>query len=343
MSRYVLWLSLGLASCEVAEQLLAALSGLELLGVIPAEGFSNPGSPDYGKLRLAIAGEDDAGTLIGPVAEDLEVEGEDGTIVGGTETNEVEGHDIGSFLILADASASTEADPTCPGCPTDPNRLRVDAAKAMARAIGDCSGDWRIALHDFGSHQPSQGFQVNRVLADWTTEARDVVEAADRLGSYWGTPLWDAVYEAAGALGDDADEQFEGSDDAGRAIVVISDGADTESVRRIGAAVEEANARGVTVHAIGFGPASDLSLDNDRGAVSGLQRLAEGTGGTYGYVGDLQDLPALSESIGAAVCRGYTEVVTTFEEPPESGSIVNARVRSKKNPAIAVPFSFRAP
>lgn len=213
----------------------------------------------------------------------------------------------------------------------------------MAQAVAECSGDWRLALFEFGADAPSRDFSVDRVLASWTTEAQPLVNAANELGSYYGTPLWDGVLEAVLALGDDADREFVEKDDAGRAIVVISDGADNESINGLGAVIDAAIDRGVTVHAIGFGPASDLFRETDRTAVNGLQRLAEGTGGTYGYVDDIRDLPPLAASIGGAICTGYTEIVTTFEEPPESGALVTGRVRSKSNQALAVPFSFRAP
>src|SRR5262249_16844614 len=160
------------------------------------------------------------------------------------------------------------------------------------------------------------------------------VQASDSLGSWYGTPLWDGVAEAISELGNDADSEFSEKDEPGRAIVVLSDGADNESNKSLDRVIEGAKERGVTVHAIGFGPASDLSLDADNPAVNGLERLAEGTGGTYGYVDELSDLPPLASSIGAAVCTGYTEISGTFEEPPESGSLVTGRIRSKSNPAL---------
>ncbi len=339
---------LAVGGCEVITQALALLSEIELLGVVPAQGFSDPGSPEYGKVKFAIGGRDDLGQALAPVADEIDVVADDGQDVEETAGEEIEGHEAGSFLFLVDASGSTEADTTCEGCPTDPNRLRVEATKAVAEELGNCGGGWRMSLMEFGGY-PSSGYSVTNLLADWTTDDDAVEAAADSLGSYATTPLWDSLHETLDALAADAPTDATTFDsgidtsDWGRGLVVVSDGEDNVSTHSLDEVVAKAVSLGIPVHAIGFGPASDSVDSPNETAVEALQRLAGETGGTYGFVSAVEDLPALTTAIGGAMCGGYTEVEGTFDAPPPSGDAVTGQLRLRSAPSISVPFTFRAP
>lgn len=347
MRRTVVMLSLmmGLSSCDTIGGLLATLADLDLLGVIPAEGFSDPGSADYGKVKLALGASDENSIPITPPGDLIEVAPEDGQDVEEGDWEEIPGHAEGSFVLLVDGSASMEATDQCLGCPTDPGRLRVEAAKALATELARCSDtQWRMSLMEFGSDDTSTGMQDTQILTDWTTDPLEVSSAADTLGSYEGTPLWDGTFEALGALSEDAATSFEGKDpvEFGRGIVVMSDGADTTSDRLPTAVVNRSLELGIPVNTIGFGPASDGGDVVDASAVDDLRRLASETGGYYGYVDSVDDLPALAKAIASAQCGGHTELTATFTEPPASGESVLGEVRLKGSD-LGVPFSFRAP
>lgn len=340
---------MALGGCEVLTQALAALAEIDLLGVVPAPGFSDPSSPEYGKVKFAIGGRDDLGQALAPVADEIEVTSDDGQDVEETAGDEVEGHTDGSFLFLVDGSGSTEADVTCEGCPTDPNRLRVDATKALAEELGNCGGGWRMSLMEFGGY-PDNGFTATHVLADWTTDDDAVSTAADALSSYSTTPLWDSLYETLDTLAADAPSTTTTSGDSGlastewgRGLVVASDGSDNISVHTLDEVVAKATSLGIPVHAIGFGPASDSDVNPNDLAVQSLQQLAGQTGGTYGFVATVEDLPALTTAIAGAMCGGYTEVEGTFDEPPPTGDTVTGTLRLRSAPSIAVPYLFRAP
>ncbi|MCB9683522.1 MAG: VWA domain-containing protein [Alphaproteobacteria bacterium] len=339
-----------LAGCEVIQQALASLSEIELLGVVPDQNFSNTGTAGYGKVRFAIGGRDDLGQALAPFADEIEITSDDGQNVDETPGDQVDGHTAGSFLFLVDGSGSTEADLTCDGCPTDPNRLRVEATKALAQELGYCGGGWRMSLMEFGGY-PDNGFSATHVLSDWTTDDDALEAAADGLSSYSTTPLWDSLYETLDALAADeptgtttvADSGIDLGGERGRGLVVASDGTDNVSSHTIDDVVAKATSLGIPVHAIGFGPASDSDANPNDLAVQALQKLAGATGGTYGFVSTVEDLPALTTAIAGAMCGGYTEVEGTFDEPPPSGDTVTGSLRLKGAPSIGVPYTFRAP
>lgn len=330
-----------LGACDVVSAALALFSQIDLMGVVPAAGFSDPSSVDFGRVTFAIAGRDDLGAALAPALDELEVVSDDGTVVSRDGGEEVPGTDLGSFQLVADGSGSTEADLYCDGCPTDPQRIRVEAVRALTRDLGTC-GAWRMSLVEFG-REPYPPPRPNHVVADWTTDGEAVAAAADQLSSGWTTPLWDAVIQAVDAVDTDHSTGFTDRDGAGRGLVIVSDGVDTASSHSFEDAVAAAKAVGLPVHTIGFGPASDSNGAPDDLAVQGLRRLAEETGGTYGYVTEVDDLPNVTAAISAGLCGGYTKIDVVYDDPPPSGTPLTGFVRLKSNPEFGVPFLFRAP
>ena len=347
--------TLAISGCEdVFEQLLAALADLNVLGVMPSDGYSDPASPDYGKVTMALGGETDDGNGIAPPGKDIEIEPDDGTEVDEGDWAEFPGYSEGNFVLLMDGSGSVEATDQCDACPTDPNRLRVEAAKALALELASCSDNkWNMSLMEFGGGSNSAAYTDTNVLADWTTDGQAVADAADTLGSYMGTPLWNSAYEVLVALDAEVTEAYgkpserdKAGDDTpefGVGIVIMSDGEDTESGRILKDVINKALETGVPVHTIGFGPASDSFKDYaDDAAVGDLRTLSLETGGYYGFVETVDDLPELTQAIAGALCGGHTELYATFEEPAPSGERVTGKVRLAGTP-LSVPFAFRAP
>jgi hypothetical protein len=331
-----------LGACDLVAAALGLFSQIDLLGVIPAAGFSDMGSKDYGKVKFAVTGRDDIGAALAPALNELEVIDDAGGTITPDGGEEIPGTELGSFLLVADGSGSTEADIYCSGCPTDPDRIRVTAVQQLADELGECGG-WRMSLVEFGLDE-FPGPVTNKVLADWSTHSADIEIAAEQLSSGWRTPLWDAVIEGVDRIDTDHQKSFDSEKaDAGRGLVVISDGVDTASRASFDDAVAAATAVGLPVHTIGFGPASDSGELPDQAAIEGLRRLAEATGGTYGYVSDVNELPALTTAIAGAMCGGYTELTATYDSPPPSGTPVTGLIRLKSQPEFGIPFLFRAP
>ncbi len=116
-------------------------------------------------------------------------------------------------------------------------------------------------------------FTVERdYLADRIDAIRDEIVA----GFYSGSRIWDALFQAA--------ELFPGENPSNEAryIVLMSDGKDTSSsLHTLDDAINEAIARGVKVHAIGFG---------DNVNVTNMLRLTSLTGGEYIPAAEVADI-----------------------------------------------------
>ena len=120
-------------------------------------------------------------------------------------------------------------------------------------------------------------------LGGFGLDARTIARELKRLDAGGGTRLYDAVVEAARLI--DGRERHEK-----RAILILSDGADTASTATLEIAAAAVNRTGVPVYAIGIEFGQDVytgrvardsvwrRLEGESGA-EGLIRLAEGTGG----------------------------------------------------------------
>ena len=338
-------LGLGLGGCDMLLDALS-LDALNLLGVMPKAGFSRADRDDFGKVVFAVAAEDKTGFSLAPPLSLLEFRNHEGELLQVVEETEVPGADAGSFVLLVDGSASM--------LDTDPDRFRVQAASMVASRIEACSEHWEQALMEFNTEHPGGQLDNGRVLASLGSSGKDIAEAAQGLDAEGMTPLFDATHEVLRRLDDhsrdheqsllSAELEGPGVANYGRALVVISDGADTSSRRSLAKVVETANEAGISVHAIGVGPASDALSEvwREDDAIEALRQLALQTGGTYGYVSTLDELPDQADAIANAVCGGYTQVTVEFDEPAEEGGRMHGFVNLVGTP-IGLPYTFTAP
>ena len=278
-------LGTGLVGCEMLMSLLD-LDALSVLGIMPKSGFSKASADGFGKVVFAVSAEDDGGFTLAPPVDMLDFRDQHGNLMNVEQDREVPGHDAGTFALLVDGSSSMGS--------TDAERFRVDAAAMVASRIEACSEHWDQALLEFNTGSTGGKYDHSAVLAPFGSSAKTIAESANQLDANGGTPLWDATHEVLGAFADHAEGHSErlleegepAAETYGRALVVISDGADTASSRRLSKVIEKANKKGISVHAIGLGPASDAETDflREDDAIQDLRRLALETGGTYGYV-----------------------------------------------------------
>lgn len=335
--------SVGLVGCELLQSLLN-LDTLSILGIMPKAGFSNASGDSYGKLVMAVSAEDDGGFTLAPPVDMLQFRDQQGNLIDIGEEEEIAGSDAGTFALLVDGSSSMDS--------TDEERFREDAARIVASRIEACSDHWDQALLRFSTGHEGGKYEHSAVLAPYGSTAEDIANATHRLDADGGTPLWDATHEVLVEFSSHAKSHEERLLDAeepsaetyGRALVVISDGADTSSDKGLSKVIEKAQNKGVSVHVIGLGPASDAdhAFGRDDAAISDLRRLALKTGGTYGYVSSSEDLPKQADAIAAAVCSGYTQVTLQMDDPPASGARGRAFVGIANTP-LMIPFSFTAP
>lgn len=258
-----------------------------------------------------------------------------------------EGSKFNSLSLLLDDSGSmgmTGADVTaiCPTCPHDPAKLRVQAAKALIESILTAGPESTIGVMRFGP-AVSSGYTATEVLADFSNDPIPLVNALELLNGEVsaGTPLWDSLYEVLGATEEEAKEleihlqtvvNPGQAVDVKRYIVVLSDGADTDStIANLELVIQRAKEHGIAVYAIGLGPASItnnsplLQVEEQIETVQALQSLAIETGGLYASVNDPAALQTLYEAVAVAMTEGY--FVETYEclpngEEPKPGQLM---------------------
>jgi tight adherence protein B len=157
-------------------------------------------------------------------------------------------------------------------------------------------------------------------------------EAADQIGgmtvdSQSGTALYDAIVVAANRLGQDARP--------GRAIVVVTDGADVSSSHSLKDAVAAAHAAHAAIYAIGIaGP--DFTA-------SALQELASDTGGSYRQASSARDLTRTYAALQDELSRTWQLTYLTTARPGENVSLTAKSHGSVAKWTHVLPGSGSAP
>ncbi|MBI3450910.1 MAG: VWA domain-containing protein [Acidobacteria bacterium] len=175
---------------------------------------------------------------------------------------------------------------------TSPSMRQQDLAAKRA-AIDFVRGQRLPAAFAVESFDDAARFDL-----DFTSDRRAVEStiAALRLGGD-NTALFDAADAASSRLE---------PRDGGRVAVVFTDGTETlhpqdESEKRLGAVIDGATRRDVSIYTVAFGP---------RAAVSILRHMAEETGGEAFSAVHASDLQAafasVAESVGSRYLLGYT-------------------------------------
>ena len=142
--------------------------------------------------------------------------------------------------------------------------------------------------------------QVYRIQ-EVTSDKSALTAAIDGLRTGSDTAMYEGIMEATKAL-----EGIPGR----KAILVLSDGLDNQSVATEESIVSNVGPSGLTVSAIGFGDPSgtgQAGIDE-----AGLQSLTSRTGGQYAYVTDAATLTALYQQTGKAY---QSEYAVTYVSP----------------------------
>jgi VWFA-related protein len=130
-----------------------------------------------------------------------------------------------------------------------------------------------------------------------TTDRATALGAISAIRHRGGTAILDTLAEAAGTL--------EGGERR-KAIVLITDGYDEDSLSGFNAAVEAMRKRDLTLYVIGFGGVAGISLKGEKL----LSRLAEETGGRAWFPLDEQQLRFAYDAIAADVQHKYVLTYT---------------------------------
>lgn len=341
----------------------SAMSGtFALAGVAPASDYSQTGD-----VQLNLVGETVTASDLSGMGMKVEVENPDGTYTpcddnGGTVRG---GAPNNVVTLMLDGSGSMEFyypeeeyGNACLTCPHDPGRQRVGAAHRFIDEIFSLAPTSRVALGEFGP-DPSSGMHATVLHHDFSSDGFSILGTVDDIKGYepLGTPLWDSLEEMLERTEDESwavEREVEG--EVRRHLVVLSDGRDSTSEwADLHSVIDQANQAGVTVYAVGLGPASASDLDSryidQTNTVQDLQTLARETGGFYSSVDDPARLHELFDTVAAAVADGWqtrhvkcvprpSDALQGQTTPPASGSPVTGRISMAGG---AIPFSFIAP
>ena len=236
---------------------------------------------------------------------------------------QIQSQDLLTTAIALDSTGSMQD--------TDPGMLREQAAKAF---VGRMAAGDQAAVLSFDSATPATaGLDVAHLWQGFTGDRGLLtagIEHATFVGG--GTPLYDAILDA-----DTLVSQTTGSN---RSVLVLTDGADSDSIYSPTDVIALAKANGTRVFAIGLDSANTLDF-------SDLERIASETGGLFQKAGDAAQLTGYFDHVYNAVsAQGCVQL--NFTVPPAPGSTVSgilaftASVDGKVDAPLSVPFTFTA-
>jgi Ca-activated chloride channel homolog len=173
---------------------------------------------------------------------------------------------------------------------------KLDSAKAVAREYiaqmreGDKAG---IVLFN-------TMVKTSQVIKDNKAE---LTHAIDLISAGGDTAMYDALISAVGQLNSVAGR---------KAILVYTDGLDNRSTSNADAVVSAIGSGGLTISTVGFGDASQ-GLGSQESLDEGvLKRIAEESGGRYGFADNREQLSALYASFGQSM---RSEYALTYRSP----------------------------
>lgn len=185
---------------------------------------------------------------------------------------------------------------------TDPDRMRVDAAKLFIRTIFDKKSDTHIGVFDFGAGSTGS-FSVTRELFAFANDSSGAQSACDGVKESGGTPLYTSVDE----LLDYVNTQ-RSSGDYERAVLVLTDGyAYVPST--VQAIYDKSVQYAIPVNVVAF----------DKGANANMSDLAANTSGIASFVESAEDLETAFENIALGSEEGYAVYSLTMPEGTQAG------------------------
>ncbi len=356
----------GLLAVGCTEGILGGLLGqffLLFLGATPAPTFGQTGEVEFNLVAQTgeeVSGEENGDAVEGGAEPDvsyvINVFKPEGTTATLEEIATNPAEEVGTFSVLLDSSGSMENTYTsgvCDTCPHDKSRLRVEATKRLSKEVLKKLPESRMGLFDFGPGA-SDGFQTTRVLTPYTSDIDTLQNGANATVSDGGTYINDSLCEILDYMNGDIQEHFQ-TKPITKAIVLVSDGQDTESTFcTLDDVIEKAKTLEIPIHVVGLGPASEdfqelfNTAEKNDDLLTDLRRLAAETGGFYASVTSERDVVELAEVIAIGLTGGYTTTTVVLEPIPESGTEVVGEIcpvdpKSGDKAGECEPWSFVAP
>ena len=178
----------------------------------------------------------------------------------------------------------------------------ADAKAAARRFVALKPVDDRVAVVSVGRRAIQlTGFSPSKLEVDETLRTIAV-------DSRQGTALYDAVVQAANALG--------GETRAGRVLILLTDGQEVSSESSLESAIAEARKAGVTVYPV--------AIESPSFSPAPLERLARATGGRYSGAKNSAELTAVYTSIASELRRTWQLTYATSARPGEKVTLATA-------------------
>lgn len=180
-----------------------------------------------------------------------------------------------SLAVILDTSDSMRGQPL---------HAAVEATRTLIMHKPDRS---EVALYGFNK----DSYEVH----GWSRDAAVLDSALQNLQTARGTALWDAVTMGS--------QQVAVRHSASRAVLLLTDGADTDSIATAATAAKAARAEHVRVFAVG--------LPGVRASSAEIESLVNATGGEFVQVDSLDRLSAVYADLAARLGRQYTMTYTS--------------------------------
>jgi tight adherence protein C len=195
---------------------------------------------------------------------------------------------------------------------------RLPQAREAAKAfLGQMRTFDRVALLSFGSNV--------ELRQPFTSDRRPLVRAIDGLAPTGNTRLYDALVRAV--------DQARAAPSGSRAVILLSDGEDTESASGLDAAIKVAAQAGVPIYTIGLGSEAKADV---------LERIGTETGGRFYLAPSSQDLARVFLLISRQLTSQY-ELFWMSHLQGEGGREVPVQISLNGPGAPEADFSYRMP
>lgn len=186
--------------------------------------------------------------------------------------------------------------------PSDPNDERINQSQAFVD---------RMSATDRATVIRFNGPAGSVVTVTPFTSDKAVLKAGLdglRTGEAGGTPLYDAMVKSIADVATVAGEVT-------RAVIVLTDGKDTNSTETPAGVIAAGRAAGVPVYVVGLGlPGDPTVLDRDA-----LQNIADQTGGRFFFAQDAGALAGVFEALSALLSDSYKLEAAVAFDPPLTG------------------------
>jgi len=190
---------------------------------------------------------------------------------------------------------------------TDPQRLRVDGAKAFVDQLESAGVNYEVAMATYDGETPSLNLSETRMLLDFSNNATALKDSSDLVESSGTTP----TYESLAELLIYSEDQRPASNHE-KAIVLLSDGAPNSTALR-DSVCADAQRKESPIYSIGLGPASDLApaAEQDPSAIEEMRSVSRCSGGAYAGI-DPDSAAASTDEIYRAMATGTSKGSIVF-------------------------------